>query len=50
MKTYKGTFQTRHNEFVYLDVVEAPFKWVAKIILKLRNSAKLIKIERVCQN
>ena len=51
MKNYKGTFQLPPNggvgKFTYLDTVESPFKWVAKIKLKMRNTAKMIKIERL---
>ena len=51
MKTYKATFQPRswssQGITMYIDTIVSPFKWVAKIGLKMRNSAKMIKIERI---
>jgi hypothetical protein len=50
MKTYKGTFQLPTNggtgRFTYIDTIMSPFKWIAVIALKMRNAAKLIKIEK----
>jgi hypothetical protein len=46
MKTYEGTFQSdlllKGN---YTDTVQAPCKWIAWLILKSRNSAKMISIK-----
>ena len=51
MKTYKGTFQLPPNggvgSFTYFDTVYSYFKLMAKIELKMRNTARLIKIERI---
>lgn len=51
MKTFKGTFQLPPNggigSFTYFDTVESPFKWMAKIELKIRNTSRMIKIERL---
>lgn len=45
MKTYVGTIKL--NEIEYKDSVIAPYKWVARTILKRRNSGKLLKIKQV---
>lgn len=42
MKTFAGIFKA--NGIYYQDSVIAPFKWIAKIMLKRRNSGKLIRI------
>jgi len=43
MKIYTGTFIL--NENIYTDTIEEYWYWMAKIELKIRNTAKLIKIE-----
>ena len=51
MKKFKGTFQLPVNgavgRFTYIDTVYSYFKWTAKIELKIRNSSRMIKIERI---
>ena len=51
MKTYKGTFQLPVNStvgrFTYIDTVDSYFKLIAKIKLKMRNTARLIKVEKI---
>ena len=51
MKTYKGTFQLPPSggtgSFTYFDTVDSYFKWAAKIELKMRNTAKMIKVEKI---
>lgn len=46
-KTYTGTFEMMapKGSINYTDTITSKFKFIAKIQLKIRNSAKLIKIE-----
>jgi hypothetical protein len=42
MKTYQATFQPKNSSRGnYTDTIQAPFKWLAWLILKRRNSAKM---------
>lgn len=45
MKVFIGHF-IENNKELYEDVVKAPFKWIAYILLKIRNSYKLLYIEQ----
>ena len=45
MKTYTGTIEL-YTDVYYTDSITAPCTWVARIILKKRNSGKIVKIER----
>ena len=51
MKTYKGIFQLPANgavgRFTYIDTVDSYFKLMAKIALKMRNTARMIKVEKI---
>ena len=51
MKTYKCIFQLPTNgavgRFTYIDTIDSYFKWTAKIELKMRNTAKLIRVEKI---
>lgn len=49
MKTYTATFNIIFEDKViaeYTDEVKANFKWIALIIFRRRNSAKLVKITK----
>lgn len=49
MKTYKCTFcVTNLSTSLFVDTVEAPFKWIAWIMLKSRNKGctKLTKVKQ----
>jgi hypothetical protein len=48
-KTYTGTFEIMapKGSITYTETITAKFKFIARIQLKIRNSAKLISIESI---